>query len=131
MDNCIGSLTKPNAQYPLLMDYSLALLKKGSFDIAISNLSLHWINDLEDFFCRIYNLLTADSPFILSMFDEFTLCELAAFLRDAEIRILGGFSLRVSPFIKLSDLANLFNVAGFQLITVDQDYMTVSYPGML
>ena len=131
LDNCIGSLTEPNANHPLLMEYNGRYLKMGIFDIAISNLSLHWTNDLEDLFCGINNLLTADSPFIISMFGEFTLCELAASLRDAEMRILGGFSPRVSPFIKLSDLASLFNVAGFQLITVDQDYITVSYPGML
>ena len=131
LDNCIGALTKPNTKFPLLMEYNATYLKKGSFDVAIANLSLHWINELEDFFCGIYNLLVADSPFLISMFGEFTLCELAASLRDSEMRILGGFSPRISPFIKLSDLANLFNVAGFKLITVDQDYITVRYPGML
>ena len=80
---------------------------------------------------RISKFLLPDSPFLISMFGEFTLCELSSSLREAEVKLLGGFHPRVSPFIRLSALASLFSVAGFKLLTVDQDYVTVRYPGVL
>ena len=130
-DTVFTALSNPNSSLPILMRSEYPQVKVSMFDICISNLSLHWVNDLEDSFIRISKFLLPDSPFIISMFGEFTLCELSSSLREAEMKLLGGFHPRVSPFIRLSDLASLFSVAGFKLITVDQDYVTVRYPGVL
>ena len=130
-DTAFAALNNPCSAYPILMQSEYPQLRMSLFDICISNLSLHWVNDLEDCFLKISKFLLPDSPFIISMFGEFTLCELSSSLREAEIELLGGFHPRVSPFIRLSDLANLLSVAGFKLITIDQDYITVRYPGVL
>ncbi|KAI6655467.1 NADH dehydrogenase [Oopsacas minuta] len=130
-DSSVGALSRPNSTFPIQMHLESPQLRVSMFDIAIANLSLHWVNDLEDCFHRISKLLVPDAPFMISMFGEFTLCELSSSLREAEMKIMGGFSPRVSPFIRLSDLATLFNAGGFTLITVDQDYITVRYPGLL
>ena len=130
-DSVFAALNNPNSSFPILMQPEYPQMRMSMFDICISNLSLHWVNDLEDCFLKLSKFLLPDSPFMISMFGEFTLCELSSSLREAEIELLGGFHPRVSPFIRLSDLANLFSVAGFKLITVDQDYITVRYPGVL
>ena len=40
----------------------------GSIDLVISNLSMHWINDLPGAFTQIKNCLKPDGAFIASIF---------------------------------------------------------------
>ena len=129
-DSCEAALS-PKPQFPFLMHADLLQFKQNTFDVALSNLSLHWVDNLENLFSKIRSVLTPDSPFIISMFGESTLFELSSSLRETEMELLKGFSPRVSPFIRISDMANLLDAAGFTLITADQDYVTVRYPGML
>lgn len=107
------------------------LLEKNQYDLIISNLSMHWINDLPEVYKKLFNCLKPDGCFIGSMFGGDTLFELRTALQLAEIERYGGISPRISPFVESSDVGNLMQKAGFQMLTVDAEELIVDYPNML
>ena len=100
----------------------------GSFDLVLSNLSLHWVNDLPGALIQIRKSLKPDGLMLASVFAERTLWELRESLMAAEIEIESGMSPRVSPFATVQDLGSLLGRAGFALPVLDTDTITVSYP---
>lgn len=102
-----------------------------SFDLIVSNLSLHWVNDLPGALTQIRQALKPDGLFIATLFGGGTLPELRTALAEAEDAEEGGWSPRVSPFADTRDLGHLLQRAGFALPVVDADTLTVSYPDMI
>jgi SAM-dependent methyltransferase len=99
----------------------------ATFDAVLSNLSLHWVNDLPGALLQIRKALKPDGLFLASMLGGGTLAELRDCLAEAEIAVTGGLSPRVSPFADVRDLGALLQRAGFALPVVDADQITVSY----
>ncbi len=97
------------------------------FDLVMSCLSLHWINDLPGALVQIRRALKGDGLFLAAMFGGNTLEELRRALAEAEIDEEGGLSPRVSPFADVRDAGDLLQRAGFALPVVDSDTITVSY----
>ncbi|XP_068088566.1 arginine-hydroxylase NDUFAF5, mitochondrial isoform X2 [Hyperolius riggenbachi] len=114
----------------VIVDEEFLPFKDNTFDLVLSSLSLHWVNDLPRAFCEIQRVLKEDGVFIGAMFGGETLYELRCSLQLAEIEREGGFSPHVSPFTAVSDLGNLLGRAGFNMLTVDTDEIQVHYPGM-
>lgn len=99
----------------------------ASFDLAVSNLSLHWVNDLPGALMQIRQSLKPDGFFCASMLGGETLFELRRCLYEAEMEMAGGVSPRVSPFAEIKDAGGLLQRAGFALPVVDSDTLTVTY----
>jgi len=99
----------------------------ASFDLVISNLSLHWVNDLPGALAQIRMALKPNGLFLAAMLGGETLHELRACLLEAEIEETGGGSPRVSPFAELRDAGALLQRAGFALPVADLDRITVTY----
>lgn len=97
------------------------------FDLVLSNLSLHWVNDLPGSLIQIRQSLRPDGLFCASLFGAGTLSELREVLLEAEIAVTGGASPRVSPFAEVRELGGLLQRAGFALPVVDVDKITVTY----
>lgn len=85
----------------------------------ISNLSLHWVNDLPGTFKQICHCLKDNGLFIASLLGGQTLVELRNSFTLAEQEREGGLSPHVSPFAGVSDIGNLLTAAGFVLTTGD------------
>ncbi|OEJ66725.1 methyltransferase domain-containing protein [Magnetovibrio blakemorei] len=103
-------------------------IKPESFDLVLSNLSLHWANDLTGALVQIRQSLKPDGLFLAAMLGEGTLQELRTALMAAEIEIEMGMSPRVSPYATVQDLGGLLQRAGFAMPVVDTETITVSYP---
>ena len=99
-----------------------------SFDIILSNLSLHWTNDLPGTLAQLNRALKPDGLFLATLFGGDTLWELRESLLQAEAEIEGGASPRVSPFVDVRDAGDLLNRARFTLSVADVDSVTVTYP---
>lgn len=99
----------------------------ASFDLAVSNLSLHWVNDLPGALVQIRRALKPDGFFCGAMLGGETLLELRRCLYEAEMEVAGGVSPRVSPFAEIKDAGGLLQRAGFALPVVDSDTITVTY----
>jgi SAM-dependent methyltransferase len=100
----------------------------GSVDLVLSNLSLHWVNDLPGTLLQIRRALRPDGLFLGAMLGGDTLGELRRVLIEAETAATGGAAPRVSPFADLGDAAALLQRAGFALPVADSDTITVTYP---
>ncbi|WP_417462150.1 methyltransferase domain-containing protein [Kordiimonas sp.] len=99
----------------------------ASFDLVISNLALHWVNDLPGLMVQCHHALKPDGLFMASLFGGDTLHELRHALIAAESEILGGANARVIPFADVRDLGSLLQRAGFALPVTDMDTITVTY----
>jgi len=99
----------------------------GRFDLVISNLALHWINDLPGVLARVRRALKPDGLFLASMIGGTSLPELRTALFEAESIRDGGWSPRISPFADVRDAGALLQRAGFALPVVDCDTLTVRY----
>jgi SAM-dependent methyltransferase len=99
----------------------------GSFDLVLSNLSLHWVNDLPGCLLQIRQSLKPDGLFLAALLGGATLQELRDVLMEAELAVHGGAGPRVSPFVDLRDAGGLLQRAGFALPVIDSDTLTVTY----
>ncbi len=99
----------------------------GAFDLVLSNLSLHWVNDLPGALAQIRMALKPDGLFLAAMLGAETLKELRRALTEAEVAEEDGLSPRLSPMADVRDLGSLLQRAGFALPVVDLDTLTVSY----
>jgi hypothetical protein len=79
----------------------------GSFDLVLSNLSLHWVNDLPGALVQIRAALAPDGLLLASLLGGRTLGELRECLIAAEAELAGGASPRVSPFADVRDAGAL------------------------
>ncbi|HUL05250.1 MAG TPA: methyltransferase domain-containing protein [Candidatus Acidoferrum sp.] len=120
-----------NGHATLVADEELLPFAPESFDLVISNLSLHWVNDLPGCLLQIRHCLKPDGLLLAAMLGGDTLQELRQSLMEAELAEAGGVSPRLSPFADLRDAGGLLQRAGFALPVIDGDRLTVSYPDIL
>lgn len=114
----------------ILADEEFLPFQENTFDLVVSSLSLHWVNDLPRALEQIHYVLKPDGVFVGAMFGGDTLYELRCSLQLAETEREGGFSPHISPFTAVNDLGHLLGRAGFNTLTVDTDEIQVNYPGM-
>lgn len=98
-----------------------------SLDLVLSNLALHWVNDLPGALVQVNRALKPDGLFLGALFGGETLVELRDALMRAELEVTGGAAPRVSPFADVRDMGGLLQRAGFALPVVDADRITVTY----
>ncbi len=103
----------------------------GSFDLILSALSLHWVNDLPGALIQIRRALKPDGLFLGALFGGETLRELRTAFLEAEIAEEAGASPRISPFAEIREAGGLLQRAGFSLPVADVDSITVTYPDAL
>lgn len=114
----------------LLDDEETLPFKPESFDLVLSSLSMHWINDLPGILAQINKVLKPDCPFLGAMLGGDTLYQLRTSLQLAELERRGGISPHVSPMADVKDVGGLLQRAGFKMLTVDIDDIIVDYPDM-
>ena len=103
---------------------------EAEFDLAVSLLALHAIDDLPGALIQLRRALKPDGLLIAALPGGETLTELRQSLLAAESEISGGASPRVIPFADARALGGLLQRAGFALPVVDSDPLTVRYADM-
>lgn len=112
--NCIG-------------DEEASPFKPESFDLAVSALALHRVNDLPGALVQIRRSLRPDGLFIGAIIGGGSLTELREALGEAEAEVTGGASPRVAPFADVRDMGGLLQRAGFALPVADSEPLNVRY----
>lgn len=98
-----------------------------SFDLAVSILALHRVNDLPGALAQTRRALKPDGLFLAALLGGDTLFELRDSFAAAEAMTTGGISPRVAPFADVRDLGGLLQRAGFALPVADVERTTVRY----
>jgi NADH dehydrogenase [ubiquinone] 1 alpha subcomplex assembly factor 5 len=138
--NTVGTLVRSdlgfgfarNARGPALVADEEALpFAAASFDLVLSAMDLHWVNDLPGTLIQICRILKPDGLFLGAMLGGATLWQLRQALAAAESEIEGGLSPRVSPFADLRDAAGLLQRAGLALPVADSETIEVEYDDAL
>lgn len=120
------SITQENAS---LFDESLAL-SEASFDLIISCLQAHWVNNLPGLLKRIRSVLKNEGLFLGALFGGNTLIELRESLLQAEVELKGGAAARIAPMLHPADAPGLLSQASFFMPVVDRETITVTYPSL-
>ncbi|MDQ0396338.1 methyltransferase domain-containing protein [Labrys monachus] len=102
-------------------------LAPGSIDLALSALSLQFVNDLPGMLSQIRRALKPDGLLLAALAGGATLTELREAFGQAELDVEGGVSPRVAPFADVRDMGGLLQRAGFALPVADSDVLTVRY----
>lgn len=121
---------RANGNFTINADEEFLPIADGALDLVMSNLSLHWVNDLPGALAQIRRAIKPDGLFLATMFGGETLRELRTVLLEADSETSGGVAPRVSPFTDVRDAGNLLGRAGFALPVVDADSITVTYSDM-
>ena len=101
---------------------------KGTcYDLIISNLQLHRINDVPGYLVQIRHLLQPNGLFIGSFLGGKTLQELRQSFIEAESAYNGKVHPRVFPFIDLTTASSLLTKSGFTQPIADREQLNVSY----
>ncbi|MFA5040202.1 MAG: methyltransferase domain-containing protein [Bdellovibrionales bacterium] len=124
-DNAFDVLTPPSA-----IDEENLPFKPQSFDLIVSNLGLHWVNDLPGTLVQCRSILKTGGLFLASLIGGESLRELRECLLEAEISVSHGASPRLSPMIDLQTAGALMRRANFQLPVVDVETVTLLYTDM-
>ena len=102
-------------------------LKEGAFDLMVSALSLHLVNDLPGALIQIRRALRPDGLFLGALLGGDSLIELRQAFMMAETETPGGVSPRVFPAADLRAMGGLLQRAGFALPVADAEPLTVTY----
>ncbi len=115
----------------VLADEEALPFADASFDLVVSGLSLHYVNDLPGALIQIRRMLRPDGLMLAALLGGETLRELRETFLAAEADIEGGASPRVAPFADVRDLGALLQRAGFALPVADADVVDVAYASPL
>jgi SAM-dependent methyltransferase len=111
----------------VVADEELVPFAPERFDLVVSALALHTINDLPGTLAQLRRVLKPDGLFLACLAGGQTLQELRGAFAAAEAEMEGGASPRVSPFADLRDMGSLLQRAGFALPVTDVDTIIVRY----
>jgi NADH dehydrogenase [ubiquinone] 1 alpha subcomplex assembly factor 5 len=102
-----------------------------TYDLIISALSLHLVNDLPGALIQLRRAMRPDGLLLASLLGGDTLTQLRQAWLIAEDELTGGASPRVAPFADVRALGALLQRAGFALPVADTDVVTVTYASPL
>lgn len=105
-----------------------APLPEGAFNLVLSGMQMHRVNDLPGLLIQLRRALKPDGLMMAVFPGGDTLSELRDALMAAEIEIRGAAGLRVFPMIDVRAAGQLLQRAGFALPVADSERLTVRYP---
>ncbi|MFZ2031822.1 MAG: methyltransferase domain-containing protein [Vitreimonas sp.] len=123
----IGQIVEADIASGVEIDPEHLPFAEQTFDLVLSPLALHTVNDLPGALIQIRHALKPDGLMLAALFGGETLNELRLSLIEAESELTGGAGPRVSPFADLQDVAALLQRAGFALPAADRDVVVVRY----
>ncbi len=122
-----GMLAASGGGLKIVADEEFLPFAPASFDLVMSVFSMHWINDLPGALIQVFRSLKPGGLFLAMLPGGETLRELRDAFEQAEIKVTGGISPRISPFVDVRDAGSLLQRAGFTLPVTDSELLTVSY----
>ena len=111
----------------IIADEEYIPFAENKFDLIISVLNLHTVNDLPGCLIRLRESLKPNGVLISSIFGEKNLSQLYEILTSTELELFNGISPRIMPNISIKQLGSLLQRAGFSSPIIDSDRVEVHY----
>lgn len=111
----------------IVCDEELIPFAENSFDLIISVLTLHNVDDLLGCFYQLNKILDNDAVIIASLFGENNLLNLKRDIAEIELNETNKISPRFAPNIDIKQLGMLCVKAGFKDVVIDKDNVLVNY----
>jgi NADH dehydrogenase [ubiquinone] 1 alpha subcomplex assembly factor 5 len=125
-DNIIEFLREFSGNKVLLDEEKLPFANH-SFDLIVSVLNIHTINDVGSFLMRIRKVLKPGGVFIGSLFGSKTLYELKESFVKTELRMNLPVTPHIMPLTDVKEIANAASKCGFIEPVSDSELVTVHY----
>ncbi len=113
-----------------LFDGSSLPLRHRAFDLVLSSMLLHWVEDLPGLMVQIYNILQPDGLFLASCLGNETLTELTQSLIVGESKVTRGSHARTIPLPELRSITDLLTRAHFSLPVGDSETLNITWPNL-
>ncbi len=101
--------------------------KNNTFDLVISNLCLHSINNIQNHFKIIFDLLNEKGLFICNFFGEDSLIELRNSLFQTDEQLFNGVFLRSAPSLKMANISDILSYIGFKELVSEKISYRIFY----
>ncbi len=115
----------------LVCDEDLLPFREPSFNLIVSGLALHRVNDIPGALIQIRRSLVPDGLFMAAALGARSLIELRTALLEAETEMQGGASPHIAPFADVREYGALLQRAGFALPVTDSETLTLTYASLL
>lgn len=109
------------------LDLAALRFEPAQYDLVLSGLYLHAVNDLPGLLIRLRAALRPDGLMLAAFAGGETLRELRDVLLAAESEARGAAGLRVFPMIDVRSAGQLLQRAGFALPVADSEKLTIRY----
>jgi NADH dehydrogenase [ubiquinone] 1 alpha subcomplex assembly factor 5 len=119
-----------NSQNKIVSDDEFLPFKAATFDLIISNLNLHTVNDLVGTLAQAKHCLQKGGMFMASLFGIDTLKEVKHILSEAETRVNGSLSPRIFPYIDVRSGAALLQRLSFAEPVSINEVIKVKYDNL-
>lgn len=119
-----------NPHAAVAIDEEALPFQDNSFDLIISLLDLHWVNDLPGALIQFNRALRPDGLFLSALFSAGSLAALKDCFLRAESICERGASPHIAPFADVRDLGALLQRAGFAMPVTDQDTVDIRYSSL-
>lgn len=114
----------------VVFDEEALPFKVASFDLILTVLNLHTVNDLPGTLTQLKDMLIPDGALLGVILGGDSLHQLRDAWMMAELNQKNGITPRVAPLIHLADMGRLLQRAGFNLPVIDIDHFTLNYKNM-
>lgn len=97
------------------------------FDLIVSNLTFHYLNNLPFIMLALKKLLKANGAIIFSLFGNDTLLNVKQMIAQIEMNLISKAYQRIIPMITSKDLTEILSAVKFQEIIVDCQRQQIEY----
>ena len=126
-DFSFNLLKNSSHPYKIVCDEEYLPFAENKFDLIVSTLNLHHVNDLPGCLIQLRRILKPNGLLIASMFGERNLSSLSEILTSTELEFSDGISPRISPTVEIKQLGALLQRTGFSSPVIDKDSIEVHY----
>ncbi|MFK7867380.1 MAG: methyltransferase domain-containing protein [Alphaproteobacteria bacterium] len=120
-------LNTPILNTPMSAGLKDIALAPQTHDLILSNLLLHWVNDLPELLRQFHNILIPDGLLLASAIGGTSLSALRQALLQAESDLSPKVHPRIIPMLDIKDLGGLAMSANFTLPMVDKDVIRMEF----
>ena len=115
----------------VVIDVENLPFKENRYNVILSSFFFHWTENVPKLLHSLRKIMKPDSLLLINFFGGRTLADLQKLLIDIEIKLLGGSSPSIIPFLDIRSVGSLIQNSGFKMPVIDTEKINVSHSNLL